>query len=111
MRGVEKGMNDQEVKADKGKIRPTLVPTEAIRAIAIIRGYGNAKYPQGGENNWKQVEPQRYRDALYRHLLAYVDDPHGVDKESGYPHLWHLITNCAFLCEMQKGDWNEADMR
>lgn len=93
---------DQSAKADAGKIRPTLVPTEAIRAIAVIRGYGNAKYPNGGENNWKQVEPQRYRDALYRHLLAYVDDPHGVDEESGYPHLWHLITNAAFLCELEK---------
>lgn len=94
---------DQTAKADAGKIRPTLVPTEAIRAIAVIRGYGNAKYPQGGEDNWKRVEPQRYRDALYRHLLAYVDDPHGVDEESGYPHLWHLITNAAFLCELEKG--------
>lgn len=102
VRGVAENVLDQTAKADAGKIRPTLVPTEAIRAIATIRGYGNAKYPKGGENNWKQVEPQRYRDALYRHLLAYVDDPYGVDEESGYPHLWHLITNAAFLCELEK---------
>lgn len=102
VRGVAESALDQTAKADAGKIRPTLVPTEAIRAIATIRGYGNAKYPKGGENNWKQVEPQRYRDALYRHLLAYVDDPYGVDEESGYPHLWHLITNAAFLCELEK---------
>ena len=98
-----KSVGDQTAKADAGKIRPTLVPTEAIRAIATIRGYGNAKYPKGGEDNWKQVEPQRYRDAMYRHLLAYVDDPYGVDEESGLPHLWHLITNAAFLCELEKG--------
>lgn len=99
---VVKNRADQTAKADAGKIRPTLVPTEAIRAIAVIRGYGNARYPNGGENNWKQVEPQRYRDAMYRHLLAYVDDPYGVDEESGLPHLWHLITNAAFLCELEK---------
>ena len=93
---------DQTAKADAGKIRPTLVPTEAIRAIAVIRGYGTKKYKE--EDNWKRVEPQRYRDAMYRHLLAYVDDPHGLDEESGYPHLWHLITNAAFLCELEKGD-------
>lgn len=93
---------DQTAKADAGKIRPTLVPREMIRAVAIIRGYGNAKYPEGGEDNWKRVEPQRYRDALFRHLLAYLDDPHGVDEESGYPHLWHLACNCAFLCELEK---------
>lgn len=111
MRGVEKGMNDQEVKADKGKIRPTLVPREIIRAIAITRGYGTKKYSEGGPDNWKRVEPERYRDALCRHLLAYLDDPKSVDEESGLPHLWHLACNVAFLCEMQKGDWNEADMR
>jgi len=95
-------MNDQSVKADAGKIQPTLVPREIIRAIATIRAYGNAKYPEGGKDNWKNVEPERYRDALCRHLMAYLDDPHGVDEESGYPHLWHLATNVAFLCELEK---------
>lgn len=97
-------MNDQTIKADEGKLRLTLVPTELIRAVARIRMYGNQKYPDGGPDNWKAVEPERYRDALFRHLLAYLDDPAGVDPESGLPHLWHLITNAAFLCELQK-EW------
>ena len=96
-------MNDQSVKADAGKIRPTLVPRQIIRDIAKIREYGNRKY--GSSENWREVEPDRYRDALCRHLLAYLDDPRSVDEESGMPHLWHLATNCAFLCEMQKGDF------
>ena len=75
-----------------------------IYAIAAIREYGCRKYPEGGKDNWKQVEPQRYRDAMYRHLLAYIDDPGGVDAESGLPHLWHLACNVAFLCEMEKKD-------
>lgn len=101
-------MNDQTAKADKGKIRPTLVPRELIRVVAIIRGYGNAKYPEGGEDNWKRVEPQRYRDALCRHLMAYLDNPRSVDEESGYPHLWHLATNVAFLCELEKDKFNDS---
>ena len=28
---------NQEAKSDAGKIRPTLVPTDAIRAIAAVR--------------------------------------------------------------------------
>ena len=64
--------------------------------------YGNAKYPEGGPDNWKQVEPEWYRDALFRHLLAYLDDPEGVDAESGLPHLWHLACNAAFLIEMER---------
>ena len=61
--------------------------------------YGNQKY--GNPDNWKQVEPERYRDAAFRHFLAYLDDPHGLDEESGLPHLSHLACNLAFLCEME----------
>lgn len=94
-------MRRQEAKADAGKPRLTLVPRRILTDIARIREYGNAKYPEGGSDNWKTVEPERYRDAAFRHLLAYLDDPHGVDKESGLPHLWHLACNIAFLCEME----------
>ena len=95
-------MNDQIAKADEGKAQLTLVPTAVIYAIARIRMYGNAKYPEGGKDNWKKVEPERYRDAMFRHLLAYLDDPYGVDDESGLPHLWHLACNAAFLCDLEK---------
>ena len=93
-------MDNQTVKADAGKLKPTLVPVDLIRAVAEVRMYGNAKYPEGGPDNWKQVEPQRYKDALYRHWLAYLDGEM-VDMESGLPHLWHLACNVAFLIEME----------
>ena len=91
--------NKQEAKADAGKARLTLVPRRIIWDIAAIREYGNRKY--GDPENWRTVEPERYRDAAYRHFLAYLDDPQGVDEESGLKHLWHLATNIAFLCEME----------
>lgn len=93
---------NQTAKADAGKLDPTLVPTDLIWAVAAIRGYGNQKYPEGGKDNWRQVEPERYRAAMYRHLLAYIEDPYGVDEESGYPHLWHCVTNGAFLCALDR---------
>ena len=92
--------NDQHAKADAGKPRLSLVPRRIIWAIAKVRMYGNKKY--GDPENWRQVEKERYRDAMMRHMLQYLDDPDGVDEESGLPHLWHLATNCAFLCEMEK---------
>ena len=92
---------DQTAKADAGKPQLTLVPRQILYDIARIREYGNNKY--GDPDNWKIVEPQRYRDAAFRHLCAYLDDPDGVDEESGLKHLWHLACNVAFLCEMQKG--------
>ena len=100
-------MKGQSVKADAGKPQVSLVPSQIVYDIARIREYGNKKYPEGGKDNWKRVEVERYRDAAYRHLLAYIDDPHGVDEESGMPHLWHLACNVAFLCELEKDKFGE----
>ena len=93
--------NDQSIKADKGKIRPTLVPRGIIKAISVIRGYGLEKY--GSAECWQKVEKERYRDAAFRHWLLYLDDPKGVDRESGLPHLWHCACNIAFLIELEGG--------
>ena len=95
--------DDQRAKADYGKEQLTLVPRRIIHDICAIRMYGNDKYPDGGPDNWKRVAKERYRDAAYRHFLAYLDDPQGKDKESGFPHLWHLACNIAFLCEFEDG--------
>lgn len=96
-------VDDQQAKADYGKEQLTLVPRRIIHDICAIRMYGNEKYPDGGPDNWKRVARERYRDAAYRHFLAYLDDPQGKDKESGFPHLWHLACNIAFLCEFEDG--------
>lgn len=91
--------NDQKAKADYGKARITLVPTRIIWDIAAIRQYGTEKY--GDPDNWKKVSKERYRDALCRHLLAYLEDPESADEESGFSHLWHMACNVAFLCELE----------
>ena len=82
-----------------GKPRITLVPRGIIWAIAKVREYGTKKYRD--PDNWRNVDPQHYRDALCRHLLKYLDDPDGVDEESGIPHLHHVACNVAFLIEME----------
>lgn len=104
--------DSQKAKADYGKEQLTLVPRRIIHDICAIRMYGNQKYPEGGPDNWKKVEKERYRDAAYRHFLAYLDDPLGKDAESGFPHLWHLACNIAFLCEFEDAEMeagNEKD--
>ena len=88
---------NQEYKADAGKVQPTLCPIGIIEAVARIREYGVKKY--GDPENWRNVEPQRYKDAAYRHWLAYLKGEE-VDAESGLPHLWHLACNIAFLIEL-----------
>ncbi len=88
-------------KADAGKLRLSLVPVQIIRDIAEVREYGNRKY--GDPENWRQVDMRRYVDALLRHTLAFVEDPDGVDSESGIQNYKHMACNMAFICEMMRG--------
>jgi hypothetical protein len=105
---VEKGhgvVYVQSAKKDAGKLQLTLVPRQIIRDIAEVRMYGNSKYDD--PDSWKTVAVERYRDAAFRHFLAYLDNPDGLDAESGLPHLAHLACNIAFLCEMERWDRDE----
>ena len=103
----ESMQNKQQAKADAGKPKLTLVPRQILFDIARVREYGTKKY--GDPENWKQVDKQRYKDAAFRHFCAYLDDPQGVDEESGLPHLAHLACNVAFLCEMEGAERNGTD--
>lgn len=87
------------LKHDGGKPRLSLVPPILIRAVGTVMTHGAEKY---GEGNWRSVEPKRYRDALARHYCDYMEDPYGVDKHSGLPHLWHIACNVAFLIVLDK---------
>ena len=90
-------------KHDEGKPRLALVPPGIIEAVGVVRTYGTNKY--GDPDGWRKVEPERYRDALMRHIVEWLRDPTSVDNESGLPHLWHIACNIAFLIEMDsKGD-------
>lgn len=97
--------DDQQAKADAGKPRLTLVPPRIIWDIAAVREYGTAKY--GAPENWRKVSPQRYRDAMFRHMMAYLASFQGKDPESGLKHLWHLACNVAFLCELEDKPWQD----
>lgn len=87
---------DQSAKADKGKLELSLVNPELVKAVAEVRMYGTEKY--GDSENWRKVEPKRYIDALYRHLLAYIEG-NEVDEESGLSHLSHMACNISFLLD------------
>ena len=91
-------MNNQEYKADGGKLRVDLVSPAFIEAVASIRTYGVKKY--GDSENWRKVAPERYVAAAMRHFEAYrKGETH--DSESGFPHLWHCACNLMFLIDME----------
>lgn len=93
-------MSKFDNKYDQGKPRLDLVPPALIEAVGIVLTYGIEKYGDG--ETWRTVEPHRYRAALMRHLCEYLRNPASVDDESGYPHLWHMACNIAFLCELER---------
>ena len=98
---IERGVKLPGAKSDAGKLDLTQVPPEIIKAVAVIRDYGNKKYAT--PDNWESVEPQRFWAALLRHVLSAWKDWRRKDSESGFPHLWHIACNAAFLCAFLEG--------
>lgn len=93
------------LKNDSEKPKLGLVPINDIwRAIARVREFGCKKYKD--PDNWKNVDPERYRHALFRHIALYCDDPDSVDEESGLPHLYHAACNIAFLLYLENNNTN-----
>ena len=103
-RGSDK---NQSAKADKGKLELSLVNPELVKAVAEVRMYGTEKY--GDSENWRKVEPKRYVDALYRHLLAYIGGSE-VDEESGLSHLSHMACNLSFLLDKEYLKEHESEV-
>ena len=96
------------LKHDGGKPRLALVLPEIIEAVGAVMTHGAEKY---GEGNYRKVEPARYRDALMRHICKWLKNPHGIDDDSGLPHLWHMACNVAFLLELDKPETDMEDFK
>jgi len=89
----------QAIKHNAGKTEWSLVLDgfkEPLEEIVRVMEYGAKKYER---DNWKGElpEPEFYRDAMFRHLLA--DET--IDAESGHKHLAHAA--CCLLMQM----WHE----
>lgn len=91
------------IKNDAGKRDWTLMPWEQLEEVVKVLEDGAKKYDR---NNWKLVEPERYRKALLRHAVTYAEGGK-VDKESGLLTLAHLICNALFLLYFENGSYIE----
>jgi len=73
--GGEKGMKDE---------RHSLIPTEALAAVARHYGIGARKY---ADHNWRRgYEWSKSYDALQRHAQAFWGGE-DIDEETGSPHM------------------------
>ena len=88
---------NQELKQDDGKIQLGLVyrsMPQVFNAIAKVLMFGLKKGYK--KDSWKQVDPERYWHALYRHLDAHNRGEY-IASDSQLPHLHHALCNLLFL--------------
>lgn len=69
-----------------------------LRNVLSVLEFGAKKY---GEYNWRKVSPERYVDAIGRHLLA-VGAGEELDEDTGMPHTAHVLCNCLFLAYLRE---------
>lgn len=90
-------------KDDAGKLDTQLLfrdLTQALReACGVMHWAAYVKENPYAIGSWVKVEPDRYRSALMRHLLAYYEDNNSKDEESGLSHLAHAAANVLILLQ------------
>lgn len=76
-----------------------LVPVSSLVALASVLTFGASKY---SDRNWERgLAWSRPYGAALRHLTAWWAGEN-LDPETGYSHLWHALTELAFLVEYEK---------
>ena len=85
--------NYMGVKHDSGKLRYSLIPWITLKEVVKVLEFGAAKY---SINNWQKINPQRYKDAAMRHLIA-IFEGEWLDEESQLPHAAHCICCLLFI--------------
>lgn len=89
------------VKHDDNKRQWHLLPVELLEGTVDVLEYGAKKY---GKNNWKNCQDvTRYRDALMRHVVAYMSGEY-EDPDTRLSHLDHIICNALFLKWFTEGN-------
>lgn len=66
----------------------------ALKLLCKVSEYGSIKYSRG---SWHTVKPELFEAALLRHALQ-----EGIDKESGLPHLAHVLWNAAAILTIKE---------
>lgn len=89
------------------KLRWELLPLEDIEDIVKVYTEGAKKY---APNSWQNLENgyERYKAALFRHLLEY-EKGHEYDEETGCRHLAQVAWNAIAMLHISKHTSNIVD--
>ena len=81
------------MKKDGDKLDYTLLEWRSLRYLVRLMMFGAKKYKR---DNWKLVEPERYKQALLRHVALFAEGE-WMDMDSGTPHLAGIMFNAMVL--------------
>lgn len=91
---------------NEGKLEWSLVHFKSLEPMIRVLEYGAEKYTvrdketgqvtSSGRHNWKNgMDKEKILECAMRHLTA-IFDGETTDKESGLPHIGHLMCNAMF---------------
>lgn len=91
------------MKQTKGKPKWHLINLKVLEGMLGVLEFGNNKYKETGEQEWRDKDPLEYLDALTRHLSEVSEQGIlAVDKESGLQHIDHVGACFYILSSMLK---------
>jgi hypothetical protein len=95
------------LRYNKGKLRWSLVDYKALEPMIRVLMYGAEKYTTqeaSGDHNWKKgLDKIEILECLQRHLAALMDGEL-YDKESGLPHIGHIMCNAMFYSHFMEDE-------
>lgn len=106
-------MGNNGVKETQGKPKLSLVPYEALEAIAKVREFGVKKYgdPKAWYDNAKSMD---FIEAAMRHIGKHMNshilhNMYEIDEESGLDHLDHALTSLAMAVAIRRKEQEKED--
>jgi hypothetical protein len=94
------------MKGDGDKLDYTLLEWTSFRDLVKLMMFGAKKY---NRDNWRKVEPLRYKQALLRHVAAFAEGE-WTDAYSGVPHCACIMFNAMVLIWFKKeGKLDDTD--
>lgn len=106
--GIYKGgSNKMGLKKQGEKTEFTHFPIELIlEALGKVTSYGAKKY---SPDNYKNEEIDSYVNSFFRHFIAWRRGEE-LD-ESGFPHIYHMLTNIVFILCIEENKKNKIQDR
>lgn len=86
----------KDYKDVKGKLPYHLVDSKTLAVLPTVLQYGIEKYGEENKCSYQNGDFDTYYSALMRHLETYRCGEE-FDKESGLPHLYHVLFNAYVL--------------